>query len=159
MLPAKADHILVYLAGFSYLKSAEEVGVRFYRYTTGFLHQKVMLIDDDLASVGTANLDNRSLNLNFEQTVFVADKTFAAKVAASQYSDGCFLAIVGDDGESYLSFLDIKHRVSGVSLREDCTLLGETHCLLALANGCEEATRTLAPISPKAPGQSYRATE
>ncbi len=81
ILPAVADHLLVYLSAFSYLDSGERVGVKFFRYTAGFLHQKVWLIDDDLAAVGTANLDNRSLRLNFEITLLFADKSFAATVA------------------------------------------------------------------------------
>jgi cardiolipin synthase len=82
------------------------VGVHFYRYTTGFLHQKVMLVDDDLASVGTANLDNRSMNLNFEQTILVADRTFAAKVAAMLEKDfaNCERATPGDLGRRSLPF-------------------------------------------------------
>ena len=81
MLPAKPDHLLVYLSAFSYLESGERVGVKFFRYTSGFLHQKVWLVDDDLAAVGTANLDNRSLHLNFEITLLFADKSFTATVA------------------------------------------------------------------------------
>ena len=41
-------------------------GVKVYQYTAGMMHSKVVLVDDDWASVGTANLDNRSLHLNFE---------------------------------------------------------------------------------------------
>jgi len=41
-------------------------GVKVYQYTGGMMHSKVVLVDDDWASVGTANLDNRSLHLNFE---------------------------------------------------------------------------------------------
>jgi cardiolipin synthase len=82
MLPSKPDHILVYLSSFSYLRSAEAVGVKFYRYQAGFLHQKVLLVDDDFAAVGTANLDNRSTRLNFELTLLFLDKPFAAQVAA-----------------------------------------------------------------------------
>ena len=81
ILPAVADHLLVYLSAFSYLDSGERVGVKFFRYTSGFLHQKVWLVDDDLAAVGTANIDNRSLRLNFEITLLFADKAFAASVA------------------------------------------------------------------------------
>ncbi|HVX85060.1 MAG TPA: cardiolipin synthase [Phycisphaerae bacterium] len=81
MLPARPDHLLVYLSSFSYLASGESVGVKFYRYRAGFLHQKVFLVDDDLAAVGTANLDNRSMRLNFELTVLVADGAFAAQVS------------------------------------------------------------------------------
>jgi cardiolipin synthase len=54
--------------------------VKFYRYQDGFLHQKVLLIDDGVAGVGTANFDNRSFRLNFEITAVVADTDFAAEV-------------------------------------------------------------------------------
>lgn len=81
MLPAVPDHLLVYLSAFSYLDSGERVGVKFFRYTSGFLHQKVWLVDDDLAAVGTANLDNRSMKLNFEITLLFADKAFVAAIA------------------------------------------------------------------------------
>ena len=46
----------------------------------GFLHQKVVLVDDDRAYVGTANFDNRSFQLNFEITVMIRDKVFAGQV-------------------------------------------------------------------------------
>lgn len=82
MLPQKPDHILVYLSAFSYLEPMEQVGVKIYRYQPGFLHQKVMLVDDDIAAVGTANLDNRSFRLNFEVTAVVADAPFVAEVRA-----------------------------------------------------------------------------
>ncbi len=82
LLPAKPDHRLVYLASFSFLDMAERTGIRIYRYQDGFLHQKVVLVDDDVAAVGTANLDNRSLRLNFEVMAVVVDKTFAGQVAA-----------------------------------------------------------------------------
>jgi cardiolipin synthase len=80
LLPDKPDHLLVYLAAFSYLPTCERAGVRFYRYTGGFLHQKVMLVDDMVASVGTANLDSRSFKLNFEITAVMHDRDFAAQV-------------------------------------------------------------------------------
>ena len=76
MIPEKPDHKTVYLAGFSYLKDMEAAGVKMYRYQDGFLHQKVMLVDDQLGSVGTSNLDNRSLRLNFEVSMLVIDKGF-----------------------------------------------------------------------------------
>lgn len=72
MIPDMPDHYLVYLAAFSYLEDAGRTGVRFFRYTDGFLHQKVMLIDDSVATIGTANMDNRSFRLNFEITAAIA---------------------------------------------------------------------------------------
>jgi len=74
LLPEKADHKLVYLAGFSYFHETIDAGVKLYRYKKGFLHQKVMLVDDQLAVVGTANFDNRSFRLNFEITMVFADQ-------------------------------------------------------------------------------------
>jgi cardiolipin synthase len=80
LIPDEPDHLAVYLAAFSYLDEAGSTGVRFYRYRDGFLHQKVMLIDDSVATVGTANFDNRSFRLNFEITAVVSEAIFAAEV-------------------------------------------------------------------------------
>ena len=55
--------------------------MKFYRYLDGFLHEKVMLVDDKAATIGTANFDNRSFRLNFEITAIVNDSEFAASVA------------------------------------------------------------------------------
>jgi cardiolipin synthase A/B len=80
MIPEHPDHLLVYLSAFSFLPDMVRAGVKVYRYQPGFLHQKVMLIDDDAASVGTVNLDNRSFRLNFEITAMVVDRRFAGEV-------------------------------------------------------------------------------
>jgi cardiolipin synthase len=80
LIPDKPDHLLVFLAAYSYFEEAGRTGVRFFRYTDGFLHQKVMLIDERTATVGTANFDNRSFRLNFEITAAVADAAFASAV-------------------------------------------------------------------------------
>ena len=80
LIPDKADHLSVWLAAYSYLDESASTGVDFYRYQDGFLHQKVVLIDDVVATVGTANFDNRSFRLNFEITALVADDDFAGEV-------------------------------------------------------------------------------
>ncbi|MDN3526469.1 cardiolipin synthase [Halomonas sabkhae] len=80
MIPERPDHLLVFLSAFSFLPDMLRAGVKVYRYQPGFLHQKVILIDDVAASVGTVNLDNRSFRLNFEITAFVPDRRFAADV-------------------------------------------------------------------------------
>lgn len=82
LLPARPDHKLVYLASFSFLEVADRTGIQIYRYQSGFLHQKVVLVDEEVAAVGTANLDNRSLRLNFEVMAVAVDRTFAGQVAA-----------------------------------------------------------------------------
>ncbi|APX93112.1 cardiolipin synthase [Halomonas sp. 1513] len=80
MIPERPDHLLVFLSAFSFLPDMLRAGVKVYRYQPGFLHQKVMLIDDHSATVGTINLDNRSFRLNFEITAYVPDRRFAAEV-------------------------------------------------------------------------------
>ena len=80
MIPERPDHLLVFLSAFAFLPDMLQAGVKVYRYQPGFLHQKVMLIDDDCASVGTVNLDNRSFRLNFEITAFLPDENFAKEV-------------------------------------------------------------------------------
>ncbi len=80
ILPAVADHVLVWLASFAYLKDAIPHGIKLYRYQAGFIHEKVLLIDDALSAVGTANFDNRSFRLNFGITMLFADVGFAKQV-------------------------------------------------------------------------------
>jgi cardiolipin synthase len=80
LLPEKNDSKVIELASFSFLAAAERAGIKTLLYQDGFLHQKVMLIDDALSSVGSANLDNRSTRLNFELTTLVVDKDFAKQM-------------------------------------------------------------------------------
>lgn len=80
LVPQNPDHLHVYLSGISYLEEAEAAGVKIYRYQPGFLHQKVVLIDDYASAIGTANLDNRSMRLNFEVTMLMLSKPFAREV-------------------------------------------------------------------------------
>ena len=80
ILPQKPDHLLVHLSAFSYINETELSGVKFYSYQYGFMHQKVMLVDDDMATIGTANFDNRSFRLNFEMTLLFRSRSFAGEV-------------------------------------------------------------------------------
>ena len=80
LIPQKADSQLITLAAYSFFNEVNAAGVNFYRYEDGFLHEKVILIDDNVATVGTANFDNRSFRLNFEITTVVIDPDFAADV-------------------------------------------------------------------------------
>jgi len=81
LLPSRPDHRVVYAASSLYAFEALLAGIRVFRYLPGFLHQKVMLIDHRLATVGSANLDNRSFRLNFEITLLTLDHDFAEQVA------------------------------------------------------------------------------
>jgi cardiolipin synthase A/B len=94
LLAAKRDHWLVWLAGFAFVEEMRGSGVRFYRYRPGFMHQKIVLIDDRVAAVGSHNLDSRSCRLNFEASALVFDPAFAGKVAAMLEQDFAASALV-----------------------------------------------------------------
>jgi cardiolipin synthase A/B len=80
IVPEKNDNRLCHLAHYSYLKDTLPWKIQMYRYEKGFLHEKVLLIDDTLSAIGTANFDNRSFRLNFEVTVVIADREFGLDV-------------------------------------------------------------------------------
>lgn len=80
MLPSKRDHFFVYWATHSYLGELLAGGVKCFMYQKGFLHAKTLVIDGQIASVGTANLDIRSFKLNFEMNAFIYDTQTAAKL-------------------------------------------------------------------------------
>lgn len=81
LIPDKADHLLVYMSAFAFVGEMLRSGIKIYRYENGFLHAKSFLVDDNLAAVGTANLDNRSFRLNFEITAIAVDQDFTEKAA------------------------------------------------------------------------------
>jgi cardiolipin synthase len=80
LIPDRGDNRLVDWSAWSYCEQLHHAGISFFRYTDGFLHEKVMLIDDEVASVGTANFDNRSFRLNFEITGIIADHDFSLSI-------------------------------------------------------------------------------
>jgi len=77
----KGDSQAVFLAAFHYIHALRGLGIRFYAYKPGFLHEKVMLVDEDVSTVGTANFDNRSFRLNFEVTALIVDPAFGRQMA------------------------------------------------------------------------------
>ncbi|MGH8382115.1 cardiolipin synthase [Pseudomonas sp.] len=80
LLPSRADHRIVYAASSLFAFEAVRAGVRMFRYGPGFLHQKVVLIDNEISAIGSANLDNRSFRLNFEVMLLTIDRDFAEQV-------------------------------------------------------------------------------
>lgn len=69
------EYKLTYWAMNSYFEELLQVGVKVYKYMKGTLHTKVLLIDDRLASVGSANMDLRSFHLDFEICTFIYDQS------------------------------------------------------------------------------------
>jgi cardiolipin synthase len=74
MLPKIGDSFIVQQASLSFLKPLMKRGVKVLLYEKGFIHAKTLVIDDDLAFVGTVNLDNRSFFINFEITAIMHDE-------------------------------------------------------------------------------------
>ena len=75
MIPSKPDKKFVYKATLSYVKDLLSTGMEFYRYD-GFIHSKVVIIDNKVVSIGTCNFDNRSFALNFEINAFLFNPNF-----------------------------------------------------------------------------------
>mgnify|MGYP001191820284 CR=1 FL=1 len=81
LIPDKTDNHLVQFTGWSYLEELDKQGIQMWRHQKGFMHQKVIVVDDR-CTIGTANFDNRSFRLNFEITMEIADPVFTEQVAA-----------------------------------------------------------------------------
>ncbi|ELK47427.1 cardiolipin synthase [Halobacillus sp. ACCC02827] len=71
MIPNKPDHPFVYWATYSNIGDMLKAGATIYVYQKGFLHAKTLVVDGNIASVGTANIDVRSFRLNFEVNAFL----------------------------------------------------------------------------------------
>ena len=98
LLPRPIDKYLPWLASRGYFDDFHASGIGIYEFERGFMHQKVILVDDDITSVGTINLDFRSIMLNFEQTVLVEDAAFCRAVV--DMLEGDLAKSVRFDGET-----------------------------------------------------------
>ncbi|SBW08857.1 Cardiolipin synthase [uncultured delta proteobacterium] len=84
LVPGKADHFLVHWASRDCFDELLRAGVRIFLYDpTGFVHAKTITCDGAVLSIGSANLDTRSLHINFEVQAFLYDRTLAAGAEAA----------------------------------------------------------------------------
>ncbi len=81
------DAVPVQLAGRSYYEDLLAAGVRIFEYQAAMMHAKTVVVDDAWAIVGSANMDERSMELNEENVVGIADRDFARAVAAGVEHD------------------------------------------------------------------------
>lgn len=79
MIPAKSDHFLVFWGTRSNIAPLLHAGVRVFLYKRGFIHTKSAVSDGHTVSVGTCNMDVRSLEINFENQLFIYDQDTARK--------------------------------------------------------------------------------
>ncbi|GAA5415916.1 major cardiolipin synthase ClsA [Paraliobacillus ryukyuensis] len=87
MIPNKPDHPFVYWATYSYIGELLKAGAKVYIYNNGFLHAKTIVVDGEIASVGTANIDVRSFRLNFEVNAFLYSEKVANRLVYAYHQD------------------------------------------------------------------------
>ncbi len=75
LMPSKMDHRMVWISSFYFSSLPQLNNVRFFRYNHGFLHSKMLLLDDEIVAMGTVNFDNRSFRINFESTLVLQHPT------------------------------------------------------------------------------------
>ncbi|MCA0988958.1 cardiolipin synthase [Guptibacillus algicola] len=80
ILPIRADHPFVQEASFPYLVELIEAGCDIHQYMNGFFHAKVLLVDDHVCDIGTANFDMRSFTINGEINCIFRDQETIRKV-------------------------------------------------------------------------------
>lgn len=82
MIPLRGDSRSVRLASDSYIADLLNAGVKVYRYHRSFLHSKLMIVDDELTIIGSANMDFRSMEHNFELTGCIYDRAVNEEMKA-----------------------------------------------------------------------------
>ncbi len=87
MIPNKPDHLFVYWATYSYIGELLKAGVKIYIYENGFIHAKTIVVDEEISSVGTANIDVRSFRLNFEVNAFLYDQEISMELSSAFMDD------------------------------------------------------------------------
>ena len=87
LLPARSDSKVVFWSSRSYVSELLEAGIRIYFYEKGFPHSKLLLVDGVLCSVGTANMDIRSFDQNFEVSALIYDEAITMDLQRSYLTD------------------------------------------------------------------------
>ena len=87
LVPGVSDSKLVNAASRSYYGELLAAGVEVYLYEKGFVHAKTMVTDSSLSIIGTANMDMRSFELNFEVNVIVYDEKISRKLRSTFFDD------------------------------------------------------------------------
>ena len=87
IVPRRSDNPLFRYVPYAFFGDVKRAGVRLFFYENDFMHQKVLIVDDDYAVVSTANLDNRSFHLNFEVSCVVRHADFCQEIDAMLRND------------------------------------------------------------------------
>lgn len=117
MIPFKGDHPFVFWASLSFAGEILEAGGEVYFYKRGFQHSKVIIMDGKVVSMGTANMDIRSFQLNFEANTFIYDEKIA-----KLFSDKFINDIKNNSDE--ITFEIYQKRGNWVKVKESISRLG-----------------------------------
>jgi cardiolipin synthase len=105
LFPKRNDNWIVAAASRSYYKDLIDAGAEIYEFRPGLLHAKTMVVDRCVGLIGSANIDRRSFELNFENNILFKDADFAAKVRARQeeYLAECDRLTAADVGQYHVA--------------------------------------------------------
>ena len=87
LFPKRNDNWIVAAASRSYYKDLIDAGVEIYEFRPGLLHSKTMVVDRCVGLIGSANLDRRSFELNFENNILFDDRAFAGRAQARRQDE------------------------------------------------------------------------
>ncbi len=87
LVPKQSDSWLLNSASNTYYYELLASGVKIYRYSKGFVHAKTMIVDHNLSIIGSANMDYRSFDYNFEVNAIIYDDAFNTLMKSQYYSD------------------------------------------------------------------------
>lgn len=80
LIPHHSDSVMLTYASASYISECLRAGIKIYRYNAGMLHSKLIIIDNEIVSIGSTNFDFRSFDYNFEANMFFFSKDFNTKI-------------------------------------------------------------------------------
>ncbi|MBM6648233.1 cardiolipin synthase [Bacillus sp. RIT 809] len=106
LVPQKADHALVREAKFPYCRKLIQAGCNIYAFQQGFFHAKIIIVDDHICDIGTANFDMRSLYSNHEINCLLYDKHFIQEVKSKFEEDLGRSSLLSFEDVSPLSIID-----------------------------------------------------
>lgn len=87
MMPLVSDSLILTYASRSYIMQCLRAGIKIYMFNVGMLHSKTLIIDDDFCSIGSANMDFRSFEHNFESTMFIYSREVNAQLTKQFLAD------------------------------------------------------------------------
>ena len=96
IVPLRSDARFVEWAGRSYLRDMAEAGAQVWLFREGFIHSKMMVVDDSLCTCGSTNIDFRSFENNFESNIFIYDEPTAKRFSEMFMTDKGHAVLLND---------------------------------------------------------------